>query len=233
MAGNAMALWEKVARFYHETLVKSSEGPTCLARYGLNDSGLVQTHRIGYATGALTKVLPKQGGARDTLRGMGVLDESGRERFLDCLTFPILDVGGVVAGLTGVRMASGDAVHLANRVTSEQVTNQLADGRPWATTLQRPPANLVAPPEPHTPVSPAANLDAFPQPRTRKVGVARSGRGRGGHVVTPVEDKAWKIDPAWNWNRYLTGEGRSATTIGLSIDRRESRVVIRQGRRMR
>ncbi len=104
------ALWEKVARFYHETLVKGAEGPACLARHGLNDSGLVQAFRIGCATGTLLRVLPTQGGARDTLRDMGILDESGRERFLDCLTFPLLDADGALAGLSGVRLANGQAV---------------------------------------------------------------------------------------------------------------------------
>ena len=118
VAGSVMALWEKVARFYHEALIKGSEGPACLARYGLNDSDLVGAFRIGCATGMLGKVLPSQGGARDALKGMGIMDESGRERFLDCLTFPLLDADGAVAGLSGMRMSSGEAVVLPDAATA-------------------------------------------------------------------------------------------------------------------
>ena len=183
MAGNAMTLWEKVARFYHETLVKGAEGPACLARHGLNDSGLVEAFRIGCATGTLAQVLPGQGGARDTLRGMGILDESGRERFLDCLTFPLLDPDGAVAGLTGVRMPDGQSVAIPGATTvlwnapliRTHTDIMVADGVIEAFTLQRAGCpNVMALVESELSESDRTALRSCGAQRIRCVGTATS-----------------------------------------------------------
>lgn len=103
-------LLERVAGFYHKTLLRGSRGLKYLAKRGLEDAHLLESFGIGHCDGSLMGVLA----AGDTKRrdltrvGLAVEKEDGlSERFLDHLVVPLTDPDGGLVALWGIHIRSG------------------------------------------------------------------------------------------------------------------------------
>lgn len=110
-------LLEKTAGFYERSFANAAEGRSYLEGRGLTDAGLFTRHRIGFSDGSLLKALPRSGRMLEDLRALGVLLESGKERFLDCVVFPVLDAEGRIVTLYGRSLQGRRHVYLPRRST--------------------------------------------------------------------------------------------------------------------
>ena len=111
-AASQGSMLERVVGFYHLTLAEGGEGMEHLTRLGLCDAGMVERFEIGYASGGLLQALPTRGDTRDRLTHLGLLEPDGTEQMLGCLTFPMTDVDGGLAGLCGLNVRTGATVDL-------------------------------------------------------------------------------------------------------------------------
>lgn len=92
-------LLQNVANHYHRTLLNRPEAAQYLSKRGIMDESIFAGHQLGYADGSLLDSLLQE--AIPKLIEAGVLLESGRERFLNCVVFPLYDSTGQVVSFYG------------------------------------------------------------------------------------------------------------------------------------
>lgn len=109
---DAEALLQRVVNFYARTLRKDEAGMSYLNRRNLSGPTLLEVFRVGYANGTLHKALPKSGDLIRNLKTLGVLNAKGQEHFRGCITVPIFDAAGKVAGVYGRRASDDEPRHL-------------------------------------------------------------------------------------------------------------------------
>jgi len=109
---DAEALLQRVVTFYSRTLRKDEAGMSYLNRRNLSGPTLLEVFRIGYANGSLHQALPKSGDIIRGLKTLGVLNSTGQEHFRGCITVPIFDSAGHVAGIYGRRVTEDEPHHL-------------------------------------------------------------------------------------------------------------------------
>ncbi|MCP3965992.1 MAG: hypothetical protein GY718_06495, partial [Lentisphaerae bacterium] len=109
----------KVTGYYHQTFLTKSEGKTYLKSRGITKEELFATNRVGYSNGTLLHVIPKEDAVYDKLIRLGILLEnkgrlSHKERFLNCVIFPITNEAGDVVGVYGrhIHMKEGGHFYL-------------------------------------------------------------------------------------------------------------------------
>lgn len=95
------SLLERTLAVYEKNFAACPEGKQYLESRGINDGALFTKHRIGYSNGKLSDILPGNGGVRDDLKTIGVLLDDQRERFADCVVFPVFDTEGLLTTLYG------------------------------------------------------------------------------------------------------------------------------------
>jgi DNA primase len=94
-----------IASFYHKTLAKSQEARAYLESRGLTDKKLWSRFQIGYSDGSLLQVLSSS--QQKELTERGLIRSSGKEFFLGCLVFPLLDERGKVVSFYGRSIQAG------------------------------------------------------------------------------------------------------------------------------
>ena len=157
------ALLNKVAEFYHKTFQKCPEGRAYLKGRGLHETALFETFRIGIANETIRDAIPPEGDIIEDLKAIGILDTHGKEHFRNCVTFPIYDEQGNVAGIYGRKISVPSAMKGAKR----------DDGKAGSTgSRQADPIRHLYLPGPHVGVWhwQAANMAAMPSdapPHTR------------------------------------------------------------------
>ena len=109
---DAEALLQRVVKFYVRTLRKAPAGMSYLNRRNLSGATLLEFFQIGYADGSLHRALPKSGDVIRNLKTLGVLNARGQEHFRGCVTVPIFDSAGHVAGIYGRRVMDNEPKHL-------------------------------------------------------------------------------------------------------------------------
>ncbi len=97
---DAAALLERVVSFYSRTLRQDEAGLSYWRTRKLSGATL-EAFRAGYANGTLHQALPKSGDIVEHLKTLGVLNAKGQEHFRGCVTVPIFDAAGTVAGIYG------------------------------------------------------------------------------------------------------------------------------------
>ena len=97
-------LLNRVIEFYHTVFGEDPRAAQYLESRGITDKSLYSAHKIGFANGTLSNVLPMKGDVTAQLKDLGVLTDKGRELFYGCVTFPLLDAGGNPAGIYGRRI---------------------------------------------------------------------------------------------------------------------------------
>ena len=110
------ALLAQVADYYHERLKQSPPALAYLAARGLDDPGLIERYRIGFADRSLGLRMPdsnrKEGETlRVRLTALGVWRESGHEHFNGCIVVPLFEAGKIVS-FYGRRIGKGTINHL-------------------------------------------------------------------------------------------------------------------------
>lgn len=116
-AGAADAvLLARVADYYHERLTQSPAALAYLASRGLDDAGLIEKYRLGFADRSLGLRMPdsnrKEGEAlRSRLTRLGVWRESGHEHFNGCIVVPLRE-GENIVSFYGRRIGKGSVSHL-------------------------------------------------------------------------------------------------------------------------
>ncbi len=104
-------LLDEVARRYASTLAATPEARAYLATRKLDVPELVSRFGLGYSDGKLAEVLGASQKAE--LQRLGVLKASEREHFSGCITVPLWDDAGHVAGFYGRRVvATSSPAHL-------------------------------------------------------------------------------------------------------------------------
>lgn len=92
-----------VAEFYQRALHGSDvRGMDFLRGEGITSAEALKAFGVGYASGGLTKALPKQ--ELPTLQAAGLADKFGRNRHKQCITFALTDLEGEVRDLLGMAM---------------------------------------------------------------------------------------------------------------------------------
>ncbi len=109
---DAEALLQRVVKFYVRTLRKDETGMSYLNRRNLSGATLLEVFQIGYSNGSLHKALPKSGDVIRNLKTLGVLNARGQEHFGGCITVPIFNAAGHVAGIYGRRVTDAEPSHL-------------------------------------------------------------------------------------------------------------------------
>jgi len=114
----AAALLERALAVYERNFAESGEARAYLESRGITDAALFTAHRIGYSNGKLSEMLPGNGNVRKDLNGVGILLDPKpetappeRERFSDCVVFPVFDEEGLLTTIYG-RSISGKGRHL-------------------------------------------------------------------------------------------------------------------------
>lgn len=119
-AGDAQLL-SQVAHFYHETLKGSPEELAHLQQRGLTDAEVIGRFQLSHANRTLgyrLRASNRAAGAemRGRLQKLGVLRESGHERFNGSLVIPIVNTSGEVAQMYGRKILDqprpGTPMHL-------------------------------------------------------------------------------------------------------------------------
>ena len=109
---NPAALLQRVVNFYAKTFHKDRDGFDYLKGRKLVDATMLEVFQVGYCNGSLHTVLPKDGELIDGLKTLGVLNGRGQEHFRGCVTVPIFDAAGNVAGIYGRRITNAEPHHL-------------------------------------------------------------------------------------------------------------------------
>jgi len=95
------SLLDRTLAVYEKNFPACPEAGQYLESRGITDAALFTKHRIGYSNGKLSDILPGNGGVREDLKTIGVLLDKKRERFTDCLVFPVFDGEGLLTTLYG------------------------------------------------------------------------------------------------------------------------------------
>ena len=109
---NPAALLQRVVNFYAKTFHKDRDGFDYLKGRNLDDATMLEVFQVGYCNGSLHTVLPKSGELVEQLKALGVLNGRGQEHFRGCVTVPIFDAAGNVAGIYGRRITEAEPHHL-------------------------------------------------------------------------------------------------------------------------
>jgi DNA primase catalytic core len=78
--------------YYHKRLFDHPEALEYLKKRGFSNPALYERFQIGYSDGSLNLVIGES--QRQALTEAGIFSDSGKEHFLNCLVFPILDESG-------------------------------------------------------------------------------------------------------------------------------------------
>lgn len=96
----------KVISFYGKTFETDPKGKAYLAKRGITNEGILKAHSVGYVNGSLLNVIPKEESVYQQLIRLGILlDTQGtaspKERFANCVVFPLTDKTGVPVSVYG------------------------------------------------------------------------------------------------------------------------------------
>ena len=105
---------KKVTGYYHQTFLTKPEGRAYLKSRGITKEDVFTDYKIGYSNGTLLHVIPKEDAVYEQLIRLGILLENRKERFLNCVIFPITNKSGDVVGVYGrhILMKTGGHFYL-------------------------------------------------------------------------------------------------------------------------
>jgi DNA primase catalytic core len=103
----APALLNTVAEIYHRAFMDQPDGRAYLAARGISEARLFAEHQIGLANGSLIAALNETPSMIAQLTASGLLLDNQRERFLNCVVFPLRDDHGNVVSFYGRHLQNG------------------------------------------------------------------------------------------------------------------------------
>jgi DNA primase catalytic core len=98
-------LLARVAEHYKKSLSSAHQAQTYLKERGFDDLELWDAFGLGFCDGTLLHTVPKTGDTRQALIDLGVLNDKGREHFLDCVIVPLEHPDLGIVGLYGRRIS--------------------------------------------------------------------------------------------------------------------------------
>jgi hypothetical protein len=106
------ALLAETIDYYHERLKQSAQALGYLARRGINDGGMIERFKLGFADRTLGLRLPEKnrkagGEIRSRLQKLGLWRESGHEHFNGSLVIPIIGPSGEITEVYGRKITEG------------------------------------------------------------------------------------------------------------------------------
>ncbi|MFC1617466.1 CHC2 zinc finger domain-containing protein [Candidatus Margulisiibacteriota bacterium] len=112
---NNQELMNRVMGFYHRIFKEQEKPKLYLKKRGINKEAIYEEYKLGYSDGTLLNSIPKDNEIIDQLKEMGILLDNGtsttlsnhKERFLNCLVFPILDNEGNCVSFYGRNILPG------------------------------------------------------------------------------------------------------------------------------
>jgi DNA primase catalytic core len=116
---NKQKLLANVIEFYHKTFSESPTARGYLRSRGITDPAIMETFKIGYANGTLHKTIPETGEIVDVLKEIGIVTETKRELFKDCVIFPIYDFHGNIVNIYGRKIVDETSVASESRKAME------------------------------------------------------------------------------------------------------------------
>jgi hypothetical protein len=102
----------RVAAYYRHCFSERVGGREYLGRRAIGDNIALEAYGAGFCDGTLLSIAPDDAGVRDDLKALGILSDSGRELFDNCVVFPLLDEARAVVGMYGRRLVDGEVNHL-------------------------------------------------------------------------------------------------------------------------
>jgi len=102
-----------ICQFYHQALNTHSEAKQYLQNRHIFNTYIYKVYKIGFADGSLVTQLTQELGndIKTQLINLGVLLENGKERFHNCIVFPILDDTGNCISFYGRHIQIKDGGH--------------------------------------------------------------------------------------------------------------------------
>ena len=104
------ALFRRVASLYTQGLLGSEKARAYLAKRKLDDREMLEAFQLGFADGTLLSMLPSQGGVRQDLTELGLLNANGRELFLGCIVVPLFHPDDGLVGFYGRKISEKDKI---------------------------------------------------------------------------------------------------------------------------
>ncbi len=103
-------LLARVTEHYKKALSASPKAHAYLEARGFEDKELWEAFGLGFCDGTLLNAVPKTGDTRQALIDLGVLNDKGREHFLDCVVVPLEHPEQGIVGLYGRRISKSAKV---------------------------------------------------------------------------------------------------------------------------
>ncbi|MGA2142939.1 MAG: CHC2 zinc finger domain-containing protein, partial [Brevinematales bacterium] len=88
-----------IRNYYHKRLFDHSEALEYLKKRGLANPALYERFQIGYCDGSLNLIVGDS--QKEALTEAGIFSDSGKEHFLNCLVFPVIDENQNVVSFYG------------------------------------------------------------------------------------------------------------------------------------
>ncbi len=104
-----LGLLARVHEIYRRGLSESPEARQWLAGRGLNDVRLLERFELGFASGSMKHILPRDPAVLRALRALELLEGPGRgrEALTGCVIVPLFDPQSRVSGLVGYPLTGG------------------------------------------------------------------------------------------------------------------------------
>jgi DNA primase len=103
--------FDEVADHWRKNLSESKEAQNYLKERGIFHPETLQRLKAGFSSGSLLSALSD--GQKESLKAAGIITESGREAFTECVVFPLFDESGRTASFYGRKISdSGKIKHL-------------------------------------------------------------------------------------------------------------------------
>lgn len=99
-----LSLLSTAADLYRAALARSRRAQDCLKTLGLTDPAMLEHFRVGYCGGEVLRKWADTEEKQRQLQELRLLTGRGQEFLKGCLTVPLLDTAGQVAGLYGWRL---------------------------------------------------------------------------------------------------------------------------------
>ena len=105
-------LLDRVVSYYQHTFAEDTRGLDYLKNdRNIRDNKSLTDFGTGFVNGSLLKILPEDEDIRLSLKKIGILTNTGRELFLNCVVFPLYDSNGAVISLYGRNIEESAEVH--------------------------------------------------------------------------------------------------------------------------
>jgi len=103
-------LVSRVHELYRQALGESAQAREWLIEQGVESAELIERFQLGFASGDLKKILPKDERVEKSLRELGVLTGTGKgeEHLAGCLVIPLYDYTSRLVGLVGYPLEGGE-----------------------------------------------------------------------------------------------------------------------------